>query len=85
MSFGSAVAIYFLVWWTTLFAVLPFGVRTQGEAGKVVPGAPASAPVSTSIPRIVLRNTVVASIVFAFIYWLLVYSGLSIADVPLPS
>ncbi len=84
MGLGSAVAIYFVVWWTTLFAVLPFGVRTQGEAGEVVPGAPASAPVKTSISTILLRNTIVATIVFAAIYWLLVYSGISIMEFPLP-
>ena len=84
MSLGSAFAIYFVVWWITLFAVLPFGVRTQGEAGEVVPGAPASAPVKTSIPKIVLRNTVVATAVFGVIYWVMVHSGWSIMDVPLP-
>lgn len=85
MTLGAAVAIYFVVWWITLFAVLPFGVRTQAEAGDVVPGAPASAPEKTSIPRIVVRNTIVASTVFAIIYWVIVYSGLSIMDVPLPN
>ncbi len=84
MSLGSAFAIYFVVWWITLFAVLPFGVRTQAEAGEIVPGAPASAPAKTALGKIVLRNTVVATVVFAFIYWLLVYSGLSITDIPLP-
>ena len=84
MSLSSALAIYFVVWWITLFAVLPFGVRTQAEAGEVVPGAPASAPAHTAVGRIVLRNTIVASVVFAGIYWLLVHSGLSIMDVPLP-
>lgn len=85
MNFGSAFAIYFVVWWVTLFAVLPFGVRTQEEAGEVVPGAPASAPAKFDLMRIVVRNTIVASIVFAGLYWLLVYSGLSIMDVPLPT
>ncbi|MCB1491238.1 MAG: DUF1467 family protein, partial [Rhodobiaceae bacterium] len=31
MSIASGVAIYFLIWWLVLFAVLPFGVRTQAE------------------------------------------------------
>lgn len=84
MSLGSAFAIYFVVWWVTLFAVLPFSVRTQAEAGEVVPGAPASAPEKTSFLKIAIRNTVVASIVFAVIYWLIVYSGISIMDFPLP-
>ncbi len=84
MGLGSAIAIYFVVWWVTLFAVLPFGVRTQAEAGDVVPGAPASAPEKTSFLKIAIRNTIVASMVFAVIYWLIVYSGLSIMDFPLP-
>lgn len=83
MAFGSGVAIYFVIWWITLFAVLPFGVRTQEEAGEVVPGAPSSAPAKTSIVTIITRNTIVASLVFAGVYWLLVYSGLSIMDFPL--
>ncbi|MEM1284205.1 MAG: DUF1467 family protein [Pseudomonadota bacterium] len=85
MSLGSAFAIYFVIWWVTLFAVLPFGVKTQGEAGEVVPGAPASAPAKVDIVRIFVRNTIVASIVFAALYWLMEYSGLSILDIPLPT
>ena len=33
-----AVAIYFVMWWIVLFAVLPFGVRSQEEGGAVEPG-----------------------------------------------
>ncbi len=38
MSLTFGLALYFIIWWTVLFAVLPFGVRTQGEAGEIVPG-----------------------------------------------
>ena len=44
MTIGSFIAIYFVVWWTILFAVLPFGVRTQEEEGEVVLGSERSAP-----------------------------------------
>ncbi|MGL4496733.1 MAG: DUF1467 family protein, partial [Beijerinckiaceae bacterium] len=37
MPIGSLIAIYFVIWWIILFAVLPFGVRSQVEEGKVVP------------------------------------------------
>lgn len=37
MSFGAAVAIYFIIWWLCLFAVLPFGVRSQVEEGTSFP------------------------------------------------
>ena len=43
MSIALGIALYFVIWWMTLFAVLPFGGRTQGESGHVVPGTPESA------------------------------------------
>ena len=41
MSVVSGLAIYFVIWWITLFMVLPFGVRRdeQIEIGND-PGAP---------------------------------------------
>ena len=32
MPVFTAVAVFFLIWWVVLFAVLPFGVRGQHEA-----------------------------------------------------
>jgi predicted secreted protein len=68
-----AVAIYIFIWWIVLFAVLPFGVRTQAEEGDVVPGTPESAPAKPRILRIFVINTLVASIVFALVYAAIVY------------
>ena len=39
VSLTTAIAIYFIIWWTVLFAVLPFGVRSQEESGAVAPGS----------------------------------------------
>lgn len=35
MSLFSGIAIYFIIWWTALFALLPFGLRTQAEENEV--------------------------------------------------
>ena len=72
MSLTFGLAVYFIIWWTVLFAVLPFGVRTQGEAGEVVPGTPESAPVAPRMLRTFAITTVVAGIVFALVYAVLV-------------
>ncbi len=74
MSLTLGLAIYFIMWWLTLFAVLPFGLRTQDEAGDVVPGTPESAPARPRILRVFLVNTLVASVAF-FIFWLGVTQG----------
>ena len=44
MATSTVIAIYFLIWWVTLFAVLPWGVRNQEESGEVAPGTDPGAP-----------------------------------------
>ncbi len=68
MSVTTAIAIYFLIWWITLFAVLPFGVRSQEEGGAVAPGTDPGAP---GIPRLwwkLLWTTIVSGVIFAILY-----------------
>src|ERR1041385_7396483 len=44
MATSTVIAIYFIVWWVVLCAVLPWGVRSQEESGEVVPGTDPGAP-----------------------------------------
>jgi len=62
MAISTAIAIYFLIWWIVLFAVLPWGVRAQGEGG-----APGTDPGAPTVPRLrakLLWTTLVASVVW---------------------
>ncbi|MDX2157434.1 MAG: DUF1467 family protein [Hyphomicrobiaceae bacterium] len=68
MSIPFFIAVYFVLWWVVLFAVLPFGVRTQGEAGVVVPGTPESAPAHFRLLRVALVTTVVSAVIFASLW-----------------
>jgi predicted secreted protein len=65
MSLTLGIAIYVVIWWTVLFAVLPIGVRTQGEDGAVVPGTPESAPSAPRLLRVVLLTTLISALLFA--------------------
>lgn len=73
MSLTLGIAIYFIIWWTVLFAVLPIGVRTQGEEGNIVPGTPESAPVRPRFLLILGLTTLVATAVFALVYAIVVW------------
>jgi len=75
MSVSFAIAIYVIIWWTVLFAILPIGVRTQGEDGTIVPGTPESAPTRPRLVRVVVLTTLVSALVFATL-WFAVRSGL---------
>jgi predicted secreted protein len=71
MSIVSLIAIYFVVWWVVLFAVLPFGVRTQEEDGDIVLGSSHSAPTRPLLLRKALATTILSAIV-VFGFWLAV-------------
>ncbi len=73
MRTSVAIATFFCIWFITLFAVLPFGVRTQDEEGSIVPGTPGSAPHSVRMLRVFMINTVVAAVVFAGVYALVAH------------
>ena len=63
MAISTAIAIYFLIWWIMLFAVLPWGVRAQGEEA-----APGTDPGAPTVPRLgakLIWTTVTATAVYA--------------------
>jgi predicted secreted protein len=68
MPISTALAIFFLIWWVVLFAVLPWGVRSQHEGGEVVPGTDPGAPAIPSIGRKLIWTTLVAAVIFAGFY-----------------
>jgi predicted secreted protein len=82
MAWVTAIAIYFVVWWIVLFAVMPFGVRTQTDDGQIEPGTPGSAPVKPHFGKAALRSTIASSILFAGFYWLVAVQGFGFADIP---
>lgn len=75
-------AIYFIIWWVTLFAVLPFGVRTQDEEGETVLGTVGSAPSTYSFKKVVLWNTLVSLAVFAVFVFITMGLGFGLEDIP---
>jgi predicted secreted protein len=61
-------AIYVVVWWITIFAVLPIGVHSQAEEGPVTPGSEPGAPARPRLVAKALITTVLAAIIMTFIY-----------------
>lgn len=80
MNLISAFASYFIIWWITLFAVLPFGLRTQEEAGDIVPGTHASAPAKPRFLLVISITTIIAGMIFGGLYWFTITKGLQFDD-----
>lgn len=68
MSTTTVIAIYFLIWWIALFAVLPWGIRSQHEGGEFVQGTDPGAPIAHVIWRKLFWTTVVATVIFGLLY-----------------
>lgn len=82
MSLFSAFAIFFIIWWMSLFIVLPYGNRSQAEDGEVVPGTDPGAPIVTRLSQKLILNTLVSCVVFG-IYWSITgYFGFNFSDIP---
>lgn len=74
MSITTVLAIYFILWWVVLFAVLPWGVRSQHESGEeIAPGTDPGAPAIHLVWRKVLWTTLITSVIFAILY--VAYTG----------
>jgi predicted secreted protein len=80
MSITTSVAIYFIIWWVVLFAVLPWGIRSQVESGEVVPGSDPGAPTLPKLWSKVIWTTLVSAVIFAVFQVIYRYRLVSLDD-----
>jgi predicted secreted protein len=80
MNWTTALAIYFVAWWIVLFAVLPFGVRSQQEDGEVSPGTDPGAPAVPLLVRKLVWTTVITTVVCGGGFWLFLTRRVTLDD-----
>ncbi len=79
----SVAAIYLLFWVLTLFAVLPFWVKTSEEAGEdALPGQADSAPANPQLGRKLIWTTLISAVLFGVFAINYIFGWIEIADVP---
>lgn len=81
MPLYTAFVVYAFAWFISLLVVLPLRLTTQGEAGEKVAGTPSSAPVDPQLRKKLVITTISATVVFAVIYSIIVYGGITIEDI----
>lgn len=64
LSLAGSIGLYFVVWWTMLFAILPVRITSQAEAGEVSDGTDPSAPASPALRERAIWTTIVADLTF---------------------
>jgi predicted secreted protein len=76
LRISGGLALYFVIWWILLFSVLPFGVRSQAEAGEVIRGSEPGAPALPALREKAIWTTLVASIVLVVVAAVFPLAGL---------
>lgn len=71
MNWFTGVVLYVLIWWTALFAVLPFGVRPSSQPDPHTGWR--GTPDRPRIIRVVIATTLVSAVVW-FLAWLVIVS-----------
>ena len=84
MPLSTALAIFFLIWWVVLFAVLPWGVSSQHEGGEVAPGTDPGAPVLPKLGRKLAWTTGLSVLIFAAFYVVYVNRLVTLEDLMAP-
>jgi predicted secreted protein len=64
----TGIAVFFVIWWLCLFVVLPFGIRSQHEAGEITHGTEPGAPEHPALLWRVTVTTLLAAVIFAGFY-----------------
>lgn len=65
MAIATGIAVYFVIWWIVLFAVLPWGVTIPD---KPEPGHATSAPEKPQLGRKAVWTTLIAAVIWSGFY-----------------
>jgi predicted secreted protein len=77
MSVPTAIAVYFVIWWIVLFAVLPWGVKVPDQPE---PGHATSAPVKPDLLRKAMWTSLIAAVIWAGFFFVNYFGLFSFRD-----
>ena len=81
MGITGSIIVYVLIWWIIFFSVLPVGVQSNKEKFKErIEGMDPGAPINPKIGKKFLITTIITSIIFIVIYYLVKFNLLNLRE-----
>ncbi len=80
MSITSAIVLFAVIWFMVFLMMLPQRLKTQGEAGDVVPGTHASAPSNPEIKRKAKITTAITAVLWAIVAYIIISGTITVRD-----
>jgi predicted secreted protein len=77
----GSIIVYVLIWWIIFFSVLPVGIQSNKEKFKEkIEGIDPGAPINPKIGKKFLITTILTSIIFLIIYYLVKFNFLNLRE-----
>ena len=81
MGITGSIIVYVLIWWIIFFSVLPIGIQSNKEKFKEkIEGIDPGAPINPKIGKKFLITTLITSIIFIVIYYLVEINLLNLRE-----
>ena len=81
MSVTGLAIIYIIIWWIVFFSVLPIGIKHNEKPFKNnLEGVDPGAPINPKIGKKFLITTLITSIIFIVIYYLVEFNLLNLRE-----
>jgi len=77
----GSIIVYVLIWWIIFFSLLPVGIQSNKEKFKEkIEGVDPGAPINPKIGKKFLITTLITSIIFIVIYYLVEFNLLNLRE-----
>jgi len=83
MNVVTAIVLYAIVWFMTLFVVLPMRLQSQDEAGARVAGTHGSAPENPQLRKRFIVTTAIALVIWGILVAIILTGAITVADIDL--
>ena len=81
MGITGSIIVYVIIWWIVFFSLLPVGIRKNDKPySENIEGIDPGAPKNPNIGKKFLFTTVITSIIFLVIYYLVVKNYLNLRE-----
>ena len=81
MTISAAFVLLAVIWFLTLFIMLPLNIKTQKELGKTEHGTPSSAPTNPNLKRKIFWTTVIATMIWIPVCLIIILEIVTISDI----
>lgn len=80
MDIAASLMVFALIWVVVFLVAVQIRPHTQGDAGEIVPGTPASAPKNFDMKKKLRITTLIALVVWALVAWVITSGMITLDD-----